>query len=83
MKFLLAFMVIVLLLGPLRHWAGRHWAFLVSLIGGATAGFILGSILIKFGAPTYVPLLAAIIFAVECARFGPEMLRDIEKDGRK
>jgi hypothetical protein len=83
MKLLLAIIVVVLLFGPLRHWAGRHWAFLVSIVGGAIAGTFFGTFLLKFGAPAITPLLGAIAFAIECGRLGPEWLRDIEKDGRK
>lgn len=82
MKLLLIIFVIVILLGPLRKWAGRHWAFLFSVCTGAIAGFILGTILTRFGAPPITPLLGTIAFAVESGRLGPEILRHIEKDGK-
>ena len=83
MKLLLVIIVIIMLLGPLRHWAGRHWAFLVSVVGGAIAGFVLGAILTRFGAPPVTPLVGAIAVAIECSRLSPELLRQIEKDGKK
>jgi hypothetical protein len=83
MKLLLVIIVITMLLGPLRHWAGRHWAFLVSVVGGAIAGFVLGAILTRFGAPAVTPLVGAIAVAIECGQLGPELLRQIEKDGKK
>lgn len=83
MKLLLIIIVIIILFGPLRRWAGRHWAFLVSIVGGAIAGFVLGAILTRFGAPAITPLVGAIVFAIECGRLGPELFRQIEKDGKK
>ena len=83
MTLLLVIFVIIILFGPLRHWAGRHWAFLISVFGGAIAGFIFGTILTRFGAPAFTPLVGAIAIAAECGRLGPEWLRQIEKDGKK
>jgi hypothetical protein len=83
MKLLIVVVVLIMLFGPLRHWAGRHWAFLVSVVGGAIAGFVLGAFLTRFGAPAITPLVGAIAVAIECGRLGPELLRQIEKDGKK
>jgi Mg/Co/Ni transporter MgtE len=83
MKLLLLVVVIIILFGPLRPWVGRHWAFLISVAGGAIAGFVIGAILTGFGAPVFTPLLGAIVFAVECGQLGPAWFREIEKDGKK
>ena len=83
MKLLLIIIVIILLLGPLRRWTGRHWAFLFSVFVGTIAGFVLGAILTRFGAPGFTPLVGAIAVAIECGQLGPEWLRQIEKDGKK
>jgi uncharacterized membrane protein len=82
-KLLLIILVIVILLGPLRKWVGRHWAFLFSIFAGAIAGFVIGTILTGFGAPSFTPLLGAIACAIECGQWGPELLRHIEKDGKQ
>jgi hypothetical protein len=83
MKLLLIILVIVILLGPLRKWAGRHWAFLFSAFAGAITGFAIGTILTRFGAPPFTPLLGAIAFAIEGGWLVPEILRHIEKDGKQ
>ena len=80
---LLVLCVVILLLGPLRHWAGRHWALLVSVAGGAVSGFVLGAVLAgRFGAPAFTPLLAGLIGALAAGQSGPAWLRHIEKDGK-
>ena len=83
MKWLLAIIVIVMMLGPLRRSVGRHWALLASVSAGAASGFLLGSFVLKLD-PTaaYAPPLCALIVAIAAGRVGPQWLRQIEKDGR-
>jgi len=83
MRWLGLIVLLVLLLGPLRRWAGRHWALLLSAAGGAIAGLILASALAAMGnVPPYTPLVAAVVGAVAFGRAGPGVLRRLEKDGR-
>jgi len=84
MKWVLAIVVIVLLLGPLRRWIGRHWAFLISVFGGAAFGFFWALFVIsKVGySEPLVPLLAALIVSIAAGRAGPALLRRIERDGK-
>lgn len=84
MKWLLVICVIVLLLGPLRHWVGRHWAFLVSIIAGAALGSFMGAWVIARSGSSYpgLPLLFALIGAIAAGRVGPAVLRQIERDGK-
>jgi len=74
---------LILFLGPLRRWAGRHWAFLTSVALGALCGWILGAVVFGMcGGNPIVPLLWAIVSAVAFARVGPAVLRKIDKDGK-
>lgn len=84
MKRLLAIIVIVMLLGPLRRWTGRHWAFLVSTIAGAAFGFFAASfVTAKLGCSfPGLPLLWALVGAIAAGRVGPAVLRQVERDGK-
>lgn len=84
MKWALAIVVIVLLLGPLRPWIARHWAFLVSVFGGAAIGFFWGSfIMYKLNYHVAgLPLASALIVAIAAGQYGPAILRRIEGDGK-
>lgn len=73
----------VLLLGPLRRWFGRHWAFLASATGGALFGLVLGALVLRTcGGPAYLPLLWGAVGAIALGHRGPSVLRRIERDGR-
>lgn len=78
--------IIILLLGPLRPWVGRHWAFLLCTMAGAVCGFLLGALLlISSGGHqgfAVLPLLGALIGAIVIGDVGPAWLRHIEKDGK-
>jgi len=84
MKWILAIVVILMLLGPLRPWFGRHWAFLLSIVGGAVFGFVWAAfVLSKVGySHPFVPLFSGIIVAIATGRYGPAILRRIERDGK-
>lgn len=83
MKWLLLVALVVLLLGPLRRWVGRHWAFLLSVVAGAVFGSIAGAFMVtKLEAPPITSLFSALICAIAAGRSGPSLLREIEKDGR-
>ena len=84
MTWLILIVVVVLVLGPLRRWTGRHWAFLLCVTAGAVIGFVIGSVLLAFAPlPPYVPLLSALLWAVALGGEGPACLRRIERDGRQ
>ncbi len=76
--------LIILLLGPLRHWVGRHWALLLSTVAGAIIGsFIGGYIAAKCGdSYGWLPLAGALIGAIAASNLGPEWLRYVERDGK-
>ena len=76
--------IIVLLLGPLRPWLGRHWAFLLSVIAGTIGGlFVAGLVMRSSGRATpALPLLFAIVGAIAAGQAGPAWLRRIQKDGK-
>ncbi len=77
-------LALIVLLGPLRRWAGRHWALLTSVGLAAVAGWWLGSLLSSFSANlSYAPIIGAIVFAIEALHHGPSFLRKLEEDGRK
>ena len=83
MKWLLLIAVIVLLLGPLRPWFGRHWAVIVSLTAGALFGLTAGMIYVHHsGSPAWLALLTTSIFASAALYYGPPWLRKIQKDGK-
>lgn len=84
MKWILAVVVVVLLLGPLRRWIGRHWAFLISVFGGAAFGFFWASfVMSKLGCSVPgLPLMSALIVSIAASRAGPALLRQIERDGK-
>lgn len=84
MKWLLVIIVIVILLGPLRRWTGRHWAFLLSVMAGAAFGFLAGLFVIAKAGCSFpgLPLLWALVGAIAAARVGPAVLRHIERDGK-
>jgi len=75
----------ILLIGPLRHWVGRHWALIASVAAGGLAGWIVGALLLaRTGAPApFLPLAGAVIGAVACGQSGPAWLRKMEKDGKE
>ena len=83
MKWLFAILVI-LLLGPLRLWVGRHWAFLFSTVAGAVIGLFIGGYIAAQCGPSYawLPLVGAVIGAATAGKVGPEWMRNIERDGR-
>ncbi len=85
MRLLLLIGAIVLLLGPLRPWFGRHWAFLLSVTAGAVGGFICGVFAIHMTgiAQPWVLPACVVIGAIAAGGSGPEWLRHIEKDGKK
>ena len=84
MKLLLLIPVLVLLLGPLRPWVGRHWSFLLSIFIGAVAGFVIGTKMngdLGHAFPA-APLIGALIGAAAIGHIGPSILRNIERDGK-
>ena len=84
MKWLIFLAVAVLLLGPLRKWAGRHWAYLVSVTIGTIAGLAVGAWHVRTaGAPAHHGLLFVLVFALGVGHGLPGLLREIEKDGKK
>ena len=84
MAWLLIILVTVLLIGPLRRWAGRHWAFLTSASFGAVFGYVVGSVLLAMSPtiPSLAPLVGAIVCGIEAGLAGPAWLRHIERDGK-
>ncbi len=83
MAWLISILALVLLLGPLRRWAGRHWALLLSLAAGAVFGFVVGSVLTAMSpVPPWTPWLGAAACAVAAAESGPCWLRRMSRDGR-
>ena len=84
MKLVLAIVVIVILLGPLRPWCTRHWAFLLSVAGGAAFGYFWAVLILsKLNYHvTGLPLASALIVAIVAGQYGPAIFRRIERDGR-
>lgn len=84
MKWIWLIFALVIFLGPLRRWIGRHWCLLVSLIGGWIFGFVLGAKAnaMSGGMHPLLPVLWGLIGAIAAGRVGPALLRHIEKDGR-
>ena len=84
MLWLIAIIAIVLILGPLRHSVGRHWALLLSVSAGAVVGWGAGMfVLSRFGCTTpHLPLLWALAGAVAFLSAGPAWLRKTQQDGR-
>ena len=83
MKWLLLIALIVLLLGPLRPWFGRHWAVIVSLTAGTVFGLMAGAMYVGHcGAPAWMALVTTLIFASAALYYGPPWLRKIQKDGK-
>jgi len=84
MKWLLGIVLVVMLLGPLRPWFGRHWAFLFSVIFGAIVGWILAAIVVIKTGPQnpLLPWAWSIVLALACGYSGPAWLRKIGKDGK-
>jgi CHASE2 domain-containing sensor protein len=76
--------LIILFLGPLRLWVGRHWAFLFSTVAGAIIGLFIGGYVAARCGPAYAwfSLIGAVIGAVAAGSAGPEWLRNIERDGK-
>ena len=75
--------IIVLLLGPLRPWVGRHWALLISVTAGAMFGWILGTIVIaQSGTPPFMALLWSVVAAIAFGGSCPAWLRKLAGDGR-
>lgn len=86
MRWLWLIGIVVVPLGPLRPWVGRHWALLISVIAGALFGFVLGAFALATGGTDHsivpLPLLWGLIGAIAVGRVGPAWLRHIEKDGK-
>ena len=83
MGWLLLIILLVLLLGPLRLWIGRHWAFFISLVAGAVFGWVLGAMILgTCGGPAFLPIAWALVGAIALGRSGPAWLRKIERDGK-
>jgi CHASE2 domain-containing sensor protein len=84
MKWLLGIVLVVMLLGPLRPWIGRHWALLLSTITGAVIGLFIGGYIAAQCGSSYawLPLVGALIGAASTGNAGAEWLRHIEKDGK-
>lgn len=84
MKWILAVIVIVTLLGPLRPLVAGHWAFLLSVFGGAVFGYFWA--LFVMSKLNYhvagLPLASALIVAIAASRYGPAILRQTERDGK-
>jgi hypothetical protein len=80
-----AVVLVVLFLGPLRPWAGRHWAALLASAVGAVAGWRLGAYLVGYARldMPYVPPLMAVIFASALAAGWAPALRNLAKDGKE
>jgi hypothetical protein len=78
--------IILLLLGPLRPWVGRHWAFLLCTMAGAVCGFMVGALILSSSGGglslAVLPLLGALAGAIVIGDVGPAWLRRIEKDGK-
>lgn len=84
MKLLLFIIVVVTLFGPLRPWFRRHWAFLVSIfVGGLFGLFLAGYTMAAVGCKEpMMPLILMVSCAIWAGRYGPPILRRIERDGR-
>lgn len=84
MRWILAIIVIVTLLGPLRPLVARHWAFLLSVFGGAVFGYFWASfVMSKLNYHVAgLPLASAVIVAIAAGRYGPAIFRRIERDGK-
>ena len=84
MRTFLLIVILLLLCGPLRPWLGRHWALLLSVIGGAIGGVLFaGFVMHTSGRATpALPLLSAIVGAIAAGQAGPAWLRRIQKDGK-
>jgi CHASE2 domain-containing sensor protein len=76
--------LIILFLGPLRHWVGRHWALLFSTAMGAVIGLFIGGYIAAQCGSSYawLPLVGAVIGVATAGKVGPEWLRNIERDGK-
>lgn len=84
MKWVLAIAAVLIMLGPLRRWVGRHWAFLISVCGGAAFGYLWASFVMSkvgYSVPG-LPMLAALIASIAAGRLAPVILRQIERDGK-
>ena len=65
-------------------WVGRHWAFLISVLGRAVFGFLWVSFVMarmSYSLPG-AALIAALIVASAAGQVGLALLRKIERDGR-
>jgi hypothetical protein len=84
MRWILVIIVIVILLGPLRSLVARHWAFLLSVFGGAAFGYFWASfVMSKLNYHVAgLPLASALIVAIAVGRCDPAILRQIERDGK-
>lgn len=86
MRWLLVIGILLVLFGPLRRWARRHWALLLSVLAGAVSGFVLGILTIAAtGARSLcpgLPVVWALLWAIAFAKGGPAWLRHMEKDGK-
>ena len=85
MGWLTLLIVVVLVLGPLRPWIGRHWALLASVLLGAAFGWIMGALVTGTCSASvpWLPLAWAVVGAIALGRVGPAWLRKIQKDGKE
>jgi len=84
MKWIWIILFVLLFLGPLRRWCGRHWAYLISTAVGAGAGLIGATILNGKcgGIYPFLPLAGLVVGALAASEIGPEWIRHVEKDGK-
>jgi len=84
MKYFLTIVLLILLVGPLRPWFKKHWAFILSVTFGAVTGWVLGCFVAGHANPPnqYLPLIWSLVMACACGNGGPRILRQIQKDGK-
>lgn len=83
MSWLIAVIAVLLFLGPLRPWVGRHWALFISLVSGAITGLAFAAYAMRTATmPAYTALAYAIVGAIAFATTGPRVLRKLAEDGK-